>query len=105
MAVNRFASPKADSDIFTTFEGGNVVLMMLTANGLLTDYKVQFGDLAARELVTFPAGHAVEVVVERLFARKIVQVVGDVVTGNDHRFHRLNPARQSHRTDHILVCR
>ena len=31
MAVNRFAALKADTDIFTTFEGDNTVLMLLAA--------------------------------------------------------------------------
>jgi acyl-CoA oxidase len=79
MSRNRFAALKADTDIFTTFEGDNVVLMMLAAKGLLTDYKDQFGDLDPREMVTFVAAQAVETVVERLFARKIVQVIGDAI--------------------------
>jgi acyl-CoA oxidase len=83
MAVNRFAALKADTDIFTTFEGDNTVLMLLTAKGLLTDYKDHFGDLDPRGMVTFVAGQAVETLVERLFARKIVQVIGDAVTRGD----------------------
>ncbi len=83
MAVNRFAALKADTDIFTTFEGDNTVLMMLTARGLLTDYKDHFGDLDVREMVTFVAGQAVETIVERLFARKIFQVIGDAVSPGD----------------------
>jgi acyl-CoA oxidase len=84
MSVNRFAALKADTDIFTTFEGDNTVLMLLAAKGLLTDYKDQFGDLDPIELVTFVAGQAVETVVERLFARKIAQVIGDAIpTGDD----------------------
>ncbi len=90
MSVNRFASLKADSDIFTTFEGDNTVLMLLAARGLLTDYKDHFGDLAPRELVTFVAGQAAETIVERLFARKIVQVIGDAVTRNDEDGHLLD---------------
>jgi acyl-CoA oxidase len=86
MAVNRFAALKADTDIFTTFEGDNTVLMMLTAKGMLTDYKDQFGELDPREMVTFVAGQVVETVVERLFARKIFQVIGDAVpTRDEHR--------------------
>jgi acyl-CoA oxidase len=86
MSVNRFAALKADTDIFTTFEGDNTVLMMLAAKGLLTDYKDQFGDLDPREMVTFVAGQVVETVVERLFARKIVQVISDAVpTRDEHR--------------------
>ena len=83
MAVNRFAALKADTDIFTTFEGDNTVLMMLAAKGLLTDYKDHFDELDPREMVTFVAGQVVETVVERLFARKIVQVIGDAVPSRD----------------------
>ena len=90
MSVNRFAALKADSDIFTTFEGDNTVLMLLAARGLLTDYKDNFGDLDPREMVTFVAGQAVETVVERLFARKIVQVIGDAVSRSDEEGHLLD---------------
>jgi acyl-CoA oxidase len=83
MSVNRFAALKADTDVFTTFEGDNTVLMMLVAKGILTDYRDQFSDLNPRETVTFVAGQAVETVVERLFARKIIQVIGDAVSGDD----------------------
>ncbi len=79
MSSNRFAALKADSDIFTTFEGDNTVLMLLAARGLLTDYRDNFGELDPRGLVTFVASQAVETVVERLFARKIVQVLVDAV--------------------------
>jgi len=83
MSVNRFAALKADTDIFTTFEGDNTVLMLLAAKGLLTDYKDHFGELNPREMVTFVAGQAVETVVERLFARKIAQVIADAVPTRD----------------------
>jgi acyl-CoA oxidase len=79
MSVNRFAALKADTDIFTTFEGDNMILIMLAARALLTDYAHDFGGLNPAEMVTFVAGQAVETVVERLFARKIVQVIADVV--------------------------
>ena len=45
LAENRFADLKADTDVFTTFEGDNTVLMQLVARGLLTEYSHQFGDL------------------------------------------------------------
>ena len=41
-AENRFAFLKADSDVFTTFEGDNTVLMQLLTRSLLTEYKRQF---------------------------------------------------------------
>jgi acyl-CoA oxidase len=83
MSVNRFAALKADTDVFTTFEGDNTVLMMLVARGLLTDYRDAFGELNPRETVLFVAEQAVETVVERLFARKVAQVIADVVPGRD----------------------
>jgi acyl-CoA oxidase len=84
MSVNRFAALKADTDIFTTFEGDNTVLMMLVAKAVLTDFKDHFDELDPRETVTFVAGQAVETVLERSFARKIGQVIADFVpTGDD----------------------
>ncbi len=83
MAVNRFAALKADIDIFTTFEGDNTVLILLAARGLLTDYAADFGSLSPAEMVTFVAGQAVETIVNRLFARKIGQVIADAVPGRD----------------------
>jgi acyl-CoA oxidase len=83
MSVNRFAALKADTDVFTTFEGDNTVLMMLVAKGVLTDYKDDFAELDPPELVRFVAGQTVETVVERIFARKIAQVIADVVPTSD----------------------
>src|ERR1700733_6294258 len=83
MSVNRFAALKADTDVFTTFEGDNTVLMMLVARGLWTDYRDHFGELNPRELVQFVAEQTAQPVVERLFARKIAQVIADIVPGRD----------------------
>ena len=44
LSENRFSDIKADSDIFTTFEGDNTVLMQLVAKGLLTEFKQAFHD-------------------------------------------------------------
>jgi acyl-CoA oxidase len=97
MAVNRFAALKADTDIFTTFEGDNTVLTLLAARALLTDYAHDFGDLNPAEMVTFVAGQAVETVVERLFARKIVQVIADAVPSRDSDHGQL--LERSHQVD------
>ncbi len=42
LAENRFAELKADTDIFTTFEGDNTVLLQLLAKSLLSDFKKSF---------------------------------------------------------------
>ncbi|HCH62485.1 MAG: acyl-CoA oxidase [Deltaproteobacteria bacterium] len=38
LAENRFAALKADTDVFTTFEGDNTVLLQLAARGVLTAF-------------------------------------------------------------------
>lgn len=53
LAVNRFAALKADSDIFTTFEGDNTVLLQLVGKGLLTGYKKQFHEMNLFGLMRF----------------------------------------------------
>jgi acyl-CoA oxidase len=45
LAGNRFAALKADTDIFTTFEGANGVLYQLAAKGLLSRFRDQVDDL------------------------------------------------------------
>ena len=49
----RIAHRKADSDIFTTFEGDNTVLQLQVAKGLLADYKQEFSDMNAWGLVGY----------------------------------------------------
>ena len=44
-AENRFALLKADSDIFTTFEGDNTVLLLQAAKSLLSGYQQEFSHL------------------------------------------------------------
>lgn len=43
-ARNRFAALKADSDVFTTFEGDNTVLRQLVARSLLGEFQTRFSD-------------------------------------------------------------
>jgi acyl-CoA oxidase len=83
LAVNRFAALKADTDVFTTFEGDNTVLLQLVAKSLLTNYKDQFGDLDQLGMVTFVASQVLETVVERIFARKAIEVLVDAVPTRD----------------------
>jgi acyl-CoA oxidase len=44
LAENELADLKADTDIFTTFEGDNHVLLQLVAKSILTDFKQEFND-------------------------------------------------------------
>jgi len=45
LAVNRLADLKADTDIFTTFEGDNTVLLQLVAKGRLSEFKQRFSSM------------------------------------------------------------
>ena len=56
LAINRFAALKGDSDVFTTFEGDNTVLMQLVAKNLLTDFKDSFKGRSKRQLAGYFLG-------------------------------------------------
>jgi acyl-CoA oxidase len=81
LSVNRFDALRADTDVFTTFEGDNTILLQLVAKGLLTDYKDSFEDLDQIGMVRFVASTAVETVLERTNARSILERLRDVVPG------------------------
>ena len=83
LAVNRFAALKADSDIFTTFEGDNHVLLQLVAKGLLTDYASEFEDLDQLGMVRFVTNLAVETVIERTSVHKLLERVRDLLPGGE----------------------
>ena len=83
LSVNRFAALKADTDVFTTFEGDNHVLLQLVAKGLLTDYSSEFSDLDQFGMVKFVAGLAVETVLERTSVHKLLERIKDVLPGGD----------------------
>ncbi|MBO0847687.1 MAG: acyl-CoA dehydrogenase family protein [Nocardioides sp.] len=83
LAVNRFAALKADTDVFTTFEGDNNVLLQLVAKGLLTDYASDFEDLDQLGMVRFVAEQALETVIERTAAHQLLERIQDVLPGGD----------------------
>ncbi|MFF7178730.1 acyl-CoA dehydrogenase [Streptomyces sp. NPDC008121] len=83
LAVNRFAALKADSDIFTTFEGDNHVLLQLVAKGLLTHYASEFEDLDQLGTVRYVTNLAVETVIEKTSVHKLLERVRDLLPGGD----------------------
>ncbi|WP_109506433.1 acyl-CoA dehydrogenase family protein [Nocardioides speluncae] len=83
LSANRFAALKADTDVFTTFEGDNHVLLQLVAKGLLTDYSSEFSDLDQLGMVRFVAELAVETVIERTSVHKLFERVKDLLPGGD----------------------
>ncbi len=82
LSVNRFDALRADTDVFTTFEGDNTILLQLVAKGLLTDYKDSFEDMDQLGLVRFVATSAVETMLEKTNARSIIERLRDVVPGS-----------------------
>ena len=83
LAENVLPQLKADTDVFTTFEGDNTVLLQLVAKGLLTDYRDQFGDLDAMGMVKFVAGQVASQVIERTAARALVERLVNAAPGRD----------------------
>jgi acyl-CoA oxidase len=84
MAVNRFAALKADTDVFTTFEGDNTILLQLVARSLLTDFRDDFGELGPIATAGFLAGQVWEAVVERSGGRELIQrLTDDLVPGRE----------------------
>jgi acyl-CoA oxidase len=83
LTVNRLPVLKADTDVFTTFEGDNTVLLQLVAKTLLTNYQQDFGDLDTIGTVRLVAEQVLETVIERTAARAVVQRLMDAVPGRD----------------------
>jgi acyl-CoA oxidase len=77
LAENMLPALKADTDVFTTFEGDNTVLLQLVAKGLLSDHASRFGKLDAVGKARFVAGQVLGVVSERTGARTVLNR-GDV---------------------------
>ena len=105
---NRFAALKADSDVFTTFEGDNTVLLQLTAKNLLTDYRDQFGELDPLGAATFMASQVASQVAERTALRELLGRLGDqLLPGRDDERDLLDRATQLElfrwRHDHVLA--
>ena len=83
LAENRLPGLKADTDVFTTFEGDNTVLLQLVAKGLLTGYRDAFGSLAGWGKVGYVADLVRETVLERTAARGLIQRLVDAVPSRD----------------------
>ncbi len=108
LSENRFAELKADTDVFTTFEGDNTILLQLVAKSLLTGFRDEFGEMNPFETAGFYAGQAWETVVERTGGREILQrLTDDLIPSRERdedlleREYQLNLFRW--REDHMLA--
>ena len=77
LAENRLPGLKADTDVFTTFEGDNTVLLQLVAKELLTGFRDHFGELDLLGTARFVTDQALDTVLEKIGARRIVQRLVD----------------------------
>ncbi|WP_253787502.1 acyl-CoA dehydrogenase family protein [Nocardia amikacinitolerans] len=77
LTENRLVTLKADTDVFTTFEGDNIVLTQLVAKELLTAYADEIRDLDALGWVRFAATMAGDVVRKRSGVRQLIQTLRD----------------------------
>ncbi len=69
LSVNRLADLRKDVEVFTTFEGDNVVLSQLVAKALLSDYQGQFADEGAFGIARLLGRRAIGRAVERNLTR------------------------------------
>jgi acyl-CoA oxidase len=77
MAENRLIALRADTDVFTTFEGDNHVLAQLVAKELLTAYADDIHSMSPVEWVRFAANAVSQRVMKRTAAETIIQTIVD----------------------------
>ncbi len=74
---NRFASLRADLDVYVTFEGDNTVLLQLVAKRLLADYAKEFRNVNVGVLARYVVGQATGTALHRTGLRQVAQFVAD----------------------------
>ncbi len=83
MAENRLTTLKGDSDVFTTFEGDNMVLWQLVAKELLTSYAKEVRGLEPAQMAQFVASTIADTVKERTAASQLIQRLLDARSKDD----------------------
>lgn len=83
LAENRLIELRADTDVFTTFEGDNHVLTQLVAKELLTAYADDIKGMSPFEWVRFAANYAGDRVLKRTAAETILQTILDTRQDNE----------------------
>jgi acyl-CoA oxidase len=78
-----FAALKADTDVFTTFEGDNTVLLQLVGKTLLTGFRDDFGALSPLGTAGFVAQQVLDQIVERTAVRQVLGAISDVLPSRD----------------------
>ena len=84
MAENLLTEMRKDCDVFSTFEGDNVVLTQLVGKELMSAYAAEFGDMDQRETVAFAFNTVADVVQEKARTSTLWQKLVDAVTDREH---------------------
>jgi acyl-CoA oxidase len=99
LRANRFAALKADTDVFTTFEGDNTVLLQLVAKNLLTDLRDRVRHLRPLAMAAFVARQAGDAVATRTGTRGLA---GRLAGRGDLRDRATQIALLRSRQEHVL---
>ena len=83
MAENLLTTLKADSDIFTTFEGDNVVMLQLAAKELMTGFARELGSLRPMEMVRFGLDNFGTLLRRRTAADALIQNLVDTFSDSE----------------------
>ncbi|NMN97949.1 acyl-CoA dehydrogenase [Antrihabitans stalactiti] len=83
LMANRLVQLKGDTDVFTTFEGDNVVLTQLVAKELLTGYADEIRGMSPVEWMRFATTTVSDVVRTRSVAVQIFQTIIDSRLDNE----------------------
>ncbi|GJP02142.1 acyl-CoA oxidase [Mycobacterium marinum] len=106
MAENRLIALRADTDVFTTFEGDNHVLTQLVAKELLTAYADDIRSMSPVEWVRFAANAVGDRVMKRTAAEAIMQRIVDARQDNEEEGSLFNRGTQvkmfEDREDYLL---
>lgn len=77
MEENFLTRFKADSDVYTTFEGDNTVLLQLVGKQMITSYAQDMGQLSPLEMAKFGVDNVAEVFRHRSYIPMTVQKLTD----------------------------
>ncbi len=86
LSENRIDALKNDTDIYTTFEGDNTVLMQLVAKSRLTEFKQQFSNMNVFTILNYVAEQAKTSITE----------MNPITVRNTSEEHLLDPEFQMH---------
>jgi len=83
---NRLSDLKADTDIFTTFEGDNTVLLQLVAKGVLTEFQKSLSESNFYGVIKFLSSKLSQTIIE----------ISPAYAGNTSTEHLLDPKFHAH---------